>query len=195
MILIFVFDIEMIFDVDGICCLEDLFVMFDDVVVVEYVFVVCCEKIGSDFLLYYLQWIVVILCVFCDNNGFCVCLFGMLQDNEVMLIQLFYCVIEKYMLQFVLWNGGGFDLLVFYYCVFVYGIFVICYWDFGEDDCEFKWNNYILCYYLWYIDLMDVFVMYQVCVNVLFDVFVKLCGFLGKFGMDGSQVWLVFQDG
>jgi predicted PolB exonuclease-like 3'-5' exonuclease len=37
--------------------------------------------------------------------------------------------------------------------------------------------------------------MYQARANAPLDALAKLCGFPGKLGMDGSQVWPAFQDG
>jgi 3'-5' exonuclease len=42
---------------------------------------------------------------------------------------------------------------------------------------------------------MDVLAMYQARANAPLDALAKLCGFPGKLGMDGGQVWHAFQDG
>jgi predicted PolB exonuclease-like 3'-5' exonuclease len=42
---------------------------------------------------------------------------------------------------------------------------------------------------------MDVLAMYQPRANAPLDEVAKLCGFPGKLGMDGSQVWHAFQSG
>ena len=69
---------------------------------------------------------------------------GTPQDNEATLIQSFYRVIEKYTPQLVSWNGGGFDLPVLHYRALVHGIPAGIR---GEDDRDFKWNNYISRYH------------------------------------------------
>jgi hypothetical protein len=104
-------------------------------------------------------------------------------------------VIEKYTPQLVSWNGGGFDLPVLNYRALVNGIPASRFWDLGEDDREFKWNNYISRYHARHTDLMDVLAMYQTRANAPLDALAKMCGFPGKLGMDGSQVWHAFQDG
>ena len=61
----------------------------------------------------------------------------------------------------VTWNGGGFDLPVLHYRGLRHGVVADKYWDMGEDDREFKWNNYISRYHMRHLDLMDVLAMYQ----------------------------------
>jgi len=55
--------------------------------------------------------------------------------------------IDKYTPQLVSWNGGGFDLPVLHYRGLIHGVQCARYWDMGEDDREFKWNNYISRYH------------------------------------------------
>ncbi len=90
---------------------------------------------------------------------------GTLEDGEAALVQSFYRVIEKYTPQLVSWNGGGFDLPVLNYRALVNGIPAYRFWDLGEDDREFKWNNYISRYHARHTDLMDVLAMYQARAN------------------------------
>jgi predicted PolB exonuclease-like 3'-5' exonuclease len=104
-------------------------------------------------------------------------------------------VIEKYTPQLVSWNGGGFDLPVLHYRALVHGVAAPRYWDLGQDDREFKFNNYIGRYHMRHIDLMDVLAMYQARANAPLDALAKLCGFPGKLGMDGGKVWDAYCDG
>ena len=46
-----------------------------------------------------------------------------------------------------------------------------------------------------HLDLMDLLAMYQPRASAPLDELAKLCGFPGKLGMDGSQVWGAFRDG
>jgi len=69
------------------------------------------------------------------------------------------------------------------------------YWDMGEDDKEFKWNNYISRYHMRHLDLMDVLAMFNARANAPLDEIAQLCGFPGKLGMDGSKVWGAHQAG
>ncbi|MGH8711487.1 MAG: 3'-5' exonuclease, partial [Burkholderiales bacterium] len=68
-------------------------------------------------------------------------------------------------------------------------------WNLGEDDKEFKWNNYISRYHLRHLDLMDLLALYQPRNNVPLDEMAKLIGFPGKLGMDGSKIWDTYQNG
>ena len=69
------------------------------------------------------------------------------------------------------------------------------YWDLGEDDREFKWNNYISRYHHRHLDLMDLLALYQSRANAPLDAMAKLCGFPGKLGMDGSAVYAAYLQG
>jgi predicted PolB exonuclease-like 3'-5' exonuclease len=65
----------------------------------------------------------------------------------------------------------------------------------GEDDRDFKWNNYISRYHMRHLDLMDLLAMYQPRASAPLDALAQLCGFPGKLGMDGSQVWSAYLRG
>nr|WP_255779245.1 3'-5' exonuclease [Mycetohabitans sp. B5] len=166
-----------------------------DADVAERAFAARREKTGSDFLPLHLQRVAAISCVFRDRDGFRVRSLGTLQDPEAALIQSFYRVIEKYTPQLVSWNGCGFDLPVLHYRALVNGVVAPKYWDLGDCDRDFKWNNYISRYHARHTDLMDVLAMYNTRANAPLDALAKLCGFPGKMGMDGSQVWDAFQQG
>jgi len=63
------------------------------------------------------------------------------------------------------------------------------FWETGDGDQSFKWNNYISRYHRRHTDLMDVLGFYQGRAGVPLDEMAQLCGFPGKLGMHGSQVW------
>ena len=65
----------------------------------------------------------------------------------------------------------------------------------GEDDREFKWNNYISRYHMRHLDLMDLLAMYQPRASAPLDQVAQLLGLPGKLGMDGSRVWDAYQAG
>jgi hypothetical protein len=65
----------------------------------------------------------------------------------------------------------------------------------GNEDRDFKWNNYISRYHTRHLDLMDLLALYTGRANAPLDDLAKLCGFPGKLGVDGSQVWTLFQEG
>jgi len=166
-----------------------------DEAVAELAFAARRAKTGSDFLQHHLQRIVAISCLFRDKDGVRVRSLGEPGDPEEVLIRDFFKVIERYAPQLVSWNGGGFDLPVLHYRALIHGISAPRYWDMGQGDREFKWNNYISRYHFRHTDLMDVLALYQARANASLDALAKLCGFPGKMGMDGSQVWPAFQQG
>jgi predicted PolB exonuclease-like 3'-5' exonuclease len=84
---------------------------------------------------------------------------------------------------------------VLHYRSLIHGVAAARYWDWGDDDKEFKWNNYLSRYHTRHLDLMDVLAMYQPRANAPLDDMAKLCGFPGKLGMDGSRVLEAFQNG
>jgi predicted PolB exonuclease-like 3'-5' exonuclease len=153
------------------------------------------QAVGSDFLQLHLQKVVAISCALRDKEDFRVWSLGSVADSEADLIRRFFEGIEKYSPQLVSWNGGGFDLPVLHYRSLVHGIVARRYWDLGEDDRDFKWNNYLSRYHTRHLDLMDILALYQPRANAPLDELAKLMGYPGKLGMDGSQVWRAFQAG
>jgi 3'-5' exonuclease len=119
--------------------------------------------------------------------------------GEGRVIQQFFNTIERKVPQLVSWNGGGFDLPVLHLRGLVHGVQAMQYWEMGEGgdttSREFKWNNYIGRYHLRHLDLMDLLSMYQGRAAAPLDAMAKLCGFPGKLGMDGSQVYGAFLAG
>ena len=139
----------------------------------------------------HLQRVLVISCVFRNAEGLRVHSF-VDRDNAQRGGQGdpgFFNALEKHVPQLVSWNGGGFDLPVLHYRGLRHGVVADKYWDMGEDDREFKWNNYISRYHMRHLDLMDLLAMYQPRANAPLDAMAKLCGFPGKLGMDGSAVY------
>ncbi|HEY3326015.1 MAG TPA: 3'-5' exonuclease [Novimethylophilus sp.] len=190
-----VFDIETIPDTDGIARLNGLPAGTPAADIAAMAFHQRRQHNGSDFLPLHLQRVCAISCALREGGNFKVWTLGSPEDNEAQIIQRFFDGIEKYTPQIVSWNGGGFDLPVLHYRAMIHGIQAARYWDLGEDDREFKWNNYISRYHMRHLDLMDVVAMYQPRANAPLDEVAQLCGFPGKLGMDGSKVWDAFQRG
>lgn len=190
-----VFDIETIPDVAGLRVLYALDAAVSDQEVAEMAFQMRRQKTGSDFIQHHLQKVVAISCVLREGEHFKVWSLGEIDENEGALIQRFFDGVEKYTPQLVSWNGGGFDLPVLHYRGLIHGVQAPRYWDQGEDDKDFKWNNYISRYHARHLDLMDLLAMYTGRANAPLDELAKLIGFPGKLGMDGSKVWQAYQDG
>jgi len=192
---VLVFDIETIPDVAGLRALNGVAADIADADVAQQAFSARREKTGSDFLQHHLHRVAAISCVFRDDEGFRVKSLGALDDGEARLIQDFYRVIDRYTPQMVSWNGGGFDLPVLNYRALVNGVTASRFWETGDDDRDFKWNNYLSRYHTRHLDLMDHLAMYTGRANAPLDDLAKLCGFPGKMGVDGSQVWTLYQEG
>jgi hypothetical protein len=110
-------------------------------------------------------------------------------------VQRFFEGIEKYTPQLVSWNGGGFDLPVLHYRGLLHGVQARRYWDQGDDDRDFRFNNYISRYHTRHLDLMDLLALYQGRAAAPLDEVAQLLGFPGKLGMNGAQVWDAYQRG
>ncbi len=193
---ILVFDIETIPDIAGLRKLQGLDASMSDDAVAELVFQRRRQQTGgSDFLPLYQHRVVAISCVLRTDEGLRAWSLGKSDDDEKSLVQRFYDGIERYTPQVVSWNGGGFDLPVLHYRALIHGVTAARYWDMGEDNRDFKWNNYIGRYHTRHLDLMDLLAMYQARANAPLDDLAQLCGFPGKLGMDGSQVWNAWQRG
>ncbi len=153
----------------------------------------------SDFMPLHLQRVLVVSCVFRAGKGLQVRSFVDLErdgrSEEASVIQEFFNRVDERRPQLVSWNGGGFDLPVLQQRGLRHGVVAGRYWDMGDDDREYRYNNYISRYHLRHIDLMDLLAMYQSRANAPLDAMAKLCGFPGKLGMDGSQVYPAYLDG
>ncbi len=190
-----VFDIETIPDIAGLRALYQLDADVSDSEVAEMTFQLRRQKTGSDFLPHHLQKVVAISCVLREGDSFKVWSLGETHEDEGSIIQRFFDGIEKYTPQLVSWNGSGFDLPVLHYRGLIHGVQCARYWDQGEDEKDFKWNNYISRYHSRHLDLMDLLAMYTGRANAPLDELAKLIGFPGKVGMDGSKVWEAYQQG
>jgi predicted PolB exonuclease-like 3'-5' exonuclease len=190
------FDLETVPDVDGLRRLRPDWASLDDAAVAQAAFAERRERTGgSDFLQHHLHRIVAIGCAFRDDSGFRVRCLGTAEEGEGKLVQDFFKLVDRYTPQLVSWNGGGFDLPVLHYRGLVHGVTAARYWDQGDEDRDFKWNNYISRYHARHLDLMDLLAMYQPRAAVPLDDLARLCGFAGKLGMDGSRVWEAYLRG
>lgn len=193
---VMVFDIESIPDVDGLRALHAAPPGESDAQVYEAWLAGRKEKGQSDFMPLHLQRILVISVVFRNSEGLRIHSFVDRDDlSEGKVVQTFFNAVEKHTPQLVSWNGSGFDLPVLHYRGLRHGVEAGKYWDLGEDDREFKWNNYISRYHMRHLDLMDLLAMYSPKNNAPLDALAKLCGFPGKLGMDGSQVYAQYLAG
>ena len=193
---VLVFDIESIPDIAGLRALRGQSTEASDEQVYAAWLAERKEKGQSDFMPLHLQRILVISVVFRNAEGLRIHSFVDRDGaSEGKVVQTFFNSIEKHQPQLVSWNGSGFDLPVLHYRGLRHGVEASKYWDMGEDDREYKWNNYISRYHMRHLDLMDLLAMYSPKNNAPLDAMAKLCGFPGKLGMDGSQVYAQYLDG
>ena len=192
---VLVFDIETVPDIASVRKLRGLGPELPDRDVAAMVLQLRRQAVGHDFLPLHLHRVIVISCALRDRDSFKVWSLGGNGEAEGEIIQRFFEGIEKYTPQLVSWNGGGFDMPVLHYRGLMHGVRAPRYWDTGDDDREFRYNNYISRYHMRHCDLMDLLSLYQPRAVAPLDEIAQLLGFPGKLGMDGSQVWDAYQDG
>ncbi len=186
---VLVFDIETIPDIDTGRRLYDLDGL-SDADIAKIMFHKRREQTGdSEFLRHHLHRVVAISAVLRHNDSLRVWSLGEPDSDEAELIRRFFDGIDKFTPTLVSWNGGGFDLPVLHYRALKHGIAAPRYWDTGDDDRDFKWNNYISRYHARHTDLMDVLAGYQPRANAPLDEIAQMLGLPGKLGMHGSDVW------
>ncbi len=150
---------------------------------------------ASDFLPLHFHKIVAISTVLRTRDSLQVWSLGTADSTESELIQRFYDGIEKYSPTLVSWNGGGFDLPVLHYRSLLNHVVASRYWDNGEGDREFKFNNYLSRYHWRHIDLMDVLAGFNFRAAAPLDQIAVMLGFPGKMGLSGAAVWTTYQAG
>jgi predicted PolB exonuclease-like 3'-5' exonuclease len=77
----------------------------------------------------------------------------------------------------------------------LHGVSAPRYWETGNDDNAFRYNNYLSRYHWRHIDLMDVLSGYQPRATAPLHDIASLLGFPGKLGMSGKDVWPTFLKG
>ncbi|VAX09302.1 Polysaccharide biosynthesis protein WlaX [hydrothermal vent metagenome] len=191
---VFVFDIETVPDVEGGRRLYDLDGL-DDKEVANIMFHKRRQETGNDFLRLPVQKIVAISVVLRSHDRLAVWSLGEEEASEKEIIERFFTGIDKYIPTIVSWNGKGFDLPVLHYRSLIHGIPAQRYWETGEHDQSFKWNNYLSRYHRRHTDLMDIIAGYENRAIAPLDQIATLLGFPGKMGMSGAKVWDYYQEG
>ncbi len=192
---VLVFDIETVPDVDGGRRLYGLEGLSDEDTV-RAMQALRQQESGRDFLRHHLHRVVAISVVFRHprlDGGIKVWSLGEPGSGEAELIQHFFDGLERYTPTLVSWNGSGFDLPVLHYRGLLHGTVAPRYWEEGEGDREFRFNNYLNRFHRRHTDLMDVLSGYQGGAVARLDEIATLAGLPGKMGMDGSRVletWL-----
>ena len=179
------FDIETVPDVDAGRRLYGLEGLSDDQVG-RAMFHLRHQESGSDFLRHPLHRVVAISVALRAGERFTLWSLGDLDSPERDLVQRFFDGIERYTPTLVSWNGLGFDLPVLHYRSLLHGVAAPRYWETGEDDPGFRWNNYLSRFHQRHTDLMDVLSAYQGRAAAPLELVATLLGLPGK---SGAQVW------
>ena len=182
------FDIETVPDVDAGRRLYGLEGLPDDQVG-RAMFHLRHQESGSDFLRHPLHRVVAISVALRDRDRFRLWSLGDLESPERDLVHRFFDGIERYTPTLVSWNGLGFDLPVLHYRSLLHGVAAPRYWETGEEDPGFRWNNYLSRFHQRHTDLMDVLSAYQGRAAAPLEVVATLLGLPGKMGQSGAQVW------
>ncbi|MDJ0939265.1 MAG: 3'-5' exonuclease [Woeseiaceae bacterium] len=147
------------------------------------------QATGNDFLPLHQHRIVAISVALRQGDTFRVWSLGDEDAGEAELVRRFFDGIDRYTPDLVSWNGGGFDLPVLHYRALKHGIQAPRYWETGEHDREFRFNNYLSRYHWRHIDLMDVLANHNLRAAAKLDEIATMLGFPGKLGMSGAKVW------
>lgn len=150
---------------------------------------------GSDFLRHHLHRIIAVSVVLASPDKLNVWSLGNVDSTEKEIVQRFFEGIDKYTPVLVSWNGRGFDLPVLHYRALMHAVQAPRYWESGDDDQSFRWNNYLSRYHQRHTDLMDVLSGYEFRSVAPLNEIAGMLGLPGKMGMDGSLVWDRFLDG
>lgn len=191
---ILAFDIETIPDVElgrRLFDLKDL----SDADVAQAMFHHQIEKTGSDFLPLYQHRVVAISVALRRNEEFRIWSLGDADAGEREVISRFFEGIERFTPVLVSWNGGGFDLPVLHYRSLLHGIAAPRYWETGDDDRSFRWNNYQSRFHWRHTDLMDVVSGFQNRARAPLQDIAIMLGLPGKLGMSGDKVWGRYLEG
>jgi predicted PolB exonuclease-like 3'-5' exonuclease len=192
---ILVFDVETIPDIDSgkkIFNLEGL----SDKNAAELMFSHRYQKSNgrTEFLQHYLHKIVTISVVLKTDDKLSVWSLGDKNSTETELLERFFEGIERYTPVIVSWNGSGFDLPVIHYRSLIHGVVAQRYWENGDDDQSFRWNNYLSRFHSRHTDLMDVLSGYITTARAPLNEIATILGFPGKMGMSGEKVWDCYLD-
>ncbi len=189
-----VFDIETVPDVElgrRLHGVEDL----DDDSVAKIMFFKQRQARQTDFLPLTQHRIVAISAVLRSRDDLHIFTLGDIDATEKEIVQRFFDGIQRYAPELVSWNGSGFDLPVLSYRALLHGVNAERYWEMGDSDREFRYNNYLNRFHWRHVDLMDVLGGFQIGGRASLEQVATLLGFPGKLGMSGDQVWGRYQAG
>jgi hypothetical protein len=183
-----VFDIETIPDVALGRRLHDLGDLPDESVA-KAMFALRRQGFGTEFLPHEQHRIVAISCVLRTRDDLKVWSLGDVDSSEAELVKRFFDGIDRFSPDLISWNGSGFDLPVLTLRALAAGIQAPRYWETGDGDTAFRYNNYLSRFHWRHTDLMDVLSAYQSRGRVSLQNAAMLLGLPGKLGFSGDKVW------
>jgi predicted PolB exonuclease-like 3'-5' exonuclease len=189
-----VFDIETVPDVAFGRRLYDLGDLPDEQVA-KAMFALRRQDRGADFLPLEQHRVVAISCALRKGDAFTLWSVGEPGASEAELVQRFFDGIAKLTPDLVSWNGSGFDLPVLNCRALLWGVQAARFWETGEGETEFRYNNYLQRYHWRHTDLMDVLSGFSSRNRVSLANMACLLGLPGKLGLKGDQVWDAYQRG
>lgn len=189
-----IFDIETIPDVDFGRRLLGL-ASLPDADVASAMFAKRRQQSGNDFLPLAQQRVVSIACALRSRDTLKVWSLGDANSGERELLERFFEGIERYTPDLVSWNGTGFDLPVMHYRCLLHGVRAARYWEHGDEDNAFRYNNYLSRFHWRHLDLMDVLSGFQARGRTSLSDMAVLLGLPGKLGFSGAEVWGAWQAG
>ena len=190
----FAFDVETVPDVD----FGRRFFELDDIPDEDVATAMMFKQLqasGNEFLPLHQHRIVAISVALRTADTFRIWSLGEEDADEKELVRRFFDGIDRYSPDLVSWNGGGFDLPVLHYRALKHGVRSARYWETGDSDREFRYNNYLSRFHWRHIDLMDVLAGFQPRARASLDQAAVLLGFPGKLGMSGDKVWDKYREG
>ncbi|MDO5090186.1 MAG: 3'-5' exonuclease [Cardiobacteriaceae bacterium] len=191
----FIFDIETVADTGGYRLLHPELAELPDADILAIMQNERLAASGSTFMRHHLHKIVAISVAFKHGEQFALWSLGDSSSDEAELVRRFFQGLDKYSPVLVSWNGGGFDLPVLQYRALIHGIAAQRYFEIGDDDRDFRYNNYLSRFHWRHIDMMDVMSAFQPRSSASLNDIALLCGFPGKIGIDGSAVQGLYDAG
>jgi predicted PolB exonuclease-like 3'-5' exonuclease len=189
-----VFDIETVPDVAFGRRLYDLGALPDEQVA-KAMFALRRQDRGGDFLPLEQHRVVAISCALRKGDAFTLWSVGEETAGEGELVQRFFDGIAKLTPDLVSWNGSGFDLPVLNYRALLWGVQAPRFWETGEGETEFRYNNYLQRFHWRHTDLMDVLSGFSSRNRASLANMACLLKLPGKLGFGGEQVWEAYQRG
>ena len=148
------------------------------------------EKTGnSDFFAHHMHRIIAISAALRSRDGFKIWTLGEPDSSEAELLERFFRGLDRFDPVLISWNGTGFDLPVIHYRSLLHSVTSSRYWEVGENDRSFRYNNYSNRFHWRHIDLMDVLAGFQGRASAPLHEIAMMLDLPGKIGMNGGDVW------